>query len=310
MFIISNDEMTSLIHICYFGFHFLLFKKIRNSVTWFYLAFFSDFQIGADGFNSGLRKAMNSQYISYDYAKMGVVATVEISETESNVTAWQRFLPSGPIALLPLNNQLSSLVWSTDKESAKCLLDLPTDEFVDRVNQALWNDEHQNLLAQDVSERVAEMVRVLNVNSSEDGNHFRQLPPSIVGVVGRRGAFPLALGHAVDYISEKAALIGDAAHRVHPMAQGANLGFGDVATLTDVIVQAVANGADIGSTVYLDEYQSSRLQHNIPVMASIHGLHFLYNTTWTPFVLLRSVGFNLLDALPSIKQLISRRANI
>ena len=103
----------------------------------------------------------------------------------------------------------------------------------------------------------------------------------------------------------------DAAHRVHPMAgQGANLGFGDVATLTDVIVQAVANGADIGSTVYLDEYQSSRLQHNIPVMASIHGLHFLYNTTWTPFVLLRSVGFNLLDALPSIKQLISRRANI
>ena len=86
MFIISNDEMTSLIHICYFGFHFLLFKKIWNSVTWFYLAFFSDFQIGADGFNSGLRKAMNSQYISYDYAKMGVVATVEISEVNKTGT--------------------------------------------------------------------------------------------------------------------------------------------------------------------------------------------------------------------------------
>jgi len=79
--------------------------------------------------------------------------------------------------------------------------------------------------------------------------------------------------------------------------QGANLGFGDVATLTDVIVEATANGADIGSAVYLEEYQSRRLQHNIPVMASIHGLHFLYNTTWTPFVMLRSVGFNLIDAL-------------
>jgi len=92
--------------------------------------------------------------------------------------------------------------------------------------------------------------------------------------------------------------------------QGANLGFGDVATLTDVIVEATANGADIGSAVYLEEYQSRRLQHNIPVMASIHGLHFLYNTTWTPFVMLRSVGFNLIDALPSIKQLISQKASI
>ena len=71
-----------------------------------------------------------------------------------------------------------------------------------------WNDEHQNSLAQDISERVAEMVRVLNVNSSEDSNHFRQLPPSIVDIEGRRGAFPLALGHAVDYIAERAALIG------------------------------------------------------------------------------------------------------
>ena len=92
--------------------------------------------------------------------------------------------------------------------------------------------------------------------------------------------------------------------------QGANLGFGDVATLTDVIVEATTNGADIGSAVYLEEYQSRRLQHNIPVMASIHGLHFLYNTTWTPFVMLRSVGFNLIDALPSIKQLISQKASI
>jgi len=103
----------------------------------------------------------------------------------------------------------------------------------------------------------------------------------------------------------------DAAHRVHPMAgQGVNLGFGDVATLTNVICEAISNGADVGSSVYLNQYQSIRQQHNIPVMASIHGLHFLYNTTWTPFVMLRSIGFNLLDGLPTIKQLISQRASM
>ena len=106
-------------------------------------------------------------------------------------------------------------------------------------------------------------------------------------------------------------LLRDAAHRVHPMAgQGVNLGFGDVAALTDVICQAASNGSDIGSTIYLNQYQSSRQQHNLPVMATIHGLHFLYNSTWTPIVLLRSIGFSLFEALPAVKHFLIKRASI
>lgn len=92
--------------------------------------------------------------------------------------------------------------------------------------------------------------------------------------------------------------------------QGVNLGFGDVLTLNDVICEAVENGSDHGSILYLKQYQSRRQLHNLPVMAAVHGLHFLYGTTWTPFVLLRSIGLNVVDSLSAVKGLITKRASI
>lgn len=272
----------------------------------------TDLIIGADGYNSGLRQNMKSQYISFDYNQMAVVATLRISECAENITAWQRFLPTGPIALLPLNNELSSLVWSTDKITAKCLLDLPPDIFCDRVNQALWNNEFKNLGVHNVSERIFQMLKIFRINSTEENaNDTRQLPPSVVEIQGRQAAFPLSFGHSVDYISNKAVLIGDAAHRIHPLAgQGVNLGFGDVVALNDVICEAVNNGADHGSYLYLKQYQSNRQLHNLPVMATVHGLHFLYSTTWAPIVMLRSTGLNVFDSLSSVKSLITKRASI
>lgn len=103
----------------------------------------------------------------------------------------------------------------------------------------------------------------------------------------------------------------DAAHRVHPLAgQGVNLGFGDVTELTCVINEAIGNGMDIGSSICLKQYQSSRQQHNVAIMAAIHGFHLLYRTTWTPLVVLRSVGFNLVDSLPLVKRLITKAVAI
>lgn len=97
------------------------------------------FQIGADGANSIVRKHMDVTNFSLSYRQMGIVANLELNEEEAagNTVAWQRFLPSGPIALLPLTDNLSSLVWTTDYNHAKQLLRMSAGEFVDALNHAL-----------------------------------------------------------------------------------------------------------------------------------------------------------------------------
>ena len=99
------------------------------------MIFFS-LQIGADGANSIVRKQMNVDYLSLSYNQMGVVATVELEDEVENNMAWQKFLHTGPIALLPLNSNTSSLVWSTNTEHAKELLKLEPSKFIDKLNEA------------------------------------------------------------------------------------------------------------------------------------------------------------------------------
>ncbi|XP_046751090.1 ubiquinone biosynthesis monooxygenase COQ6, mitochondrial isoform X1 [Diprion similis] len=263
--------------------------------------------IGADGVNSLVRKKMGVQYVSWNYEQMGIVATVKLSEPTENIVAWQRFLPSGPVALLPLTDTLSSLVWSVSTAEAKKLLSLSEEEFVDSLNDAFWKIHPKDGMVEAGMRALGQLLEGLSLHSG----FTRQLQPSIRGIVeGTRAAFPLGFGHAASYVKPGVALVGDAAHRVHPLAgQGVNLGFGDVIALVQVLADANRNGAVLGDAAYLAKYETSRQRHNVPTMLAIDALHRLYKGTAAPIVLARSLGLQLTNALPPLKRAIMKHAS-
>ncbi|XP_019880267.2 ubiquinone biosynthesis monooxygenase COQ6, mitochondrial [Aethina tumida] len=265
-----------------------------------------DLLLGCDGANSQVRKTMQVHYLSWNYDQMGVVATLQFAEKSTNDTAWQRFIPTGPIALLPLTDELSSLVWSTTPQHAKHLLQLTDDEFVEALNESLWKSFKTNSIVEQVTHGFSNFWRALNCPS----DIMRQLPPKICGCQEKsRAAFPLGFGHASNYIGKGVVLVGDAAHRIHPLAgQGVNLGFGDIATLNKVISKAIYSGSTITDMCYLKEYETERQRHNIPTMLAVEGLHRLYNTEFLPLVLLRSLGLQATHAINPLKKAIISHA--
>ncbi|XP_065833743.1 ubiquinone biosynthesis monooxygenase COQ6, mitochondrial-like [Oscarella lobularis] len=260
--------------------------------------------IGADGANSTVRKAIEGgKHYSKSYHQTAVVATLHFAEEIENETAWQRFLPTGPIALLPLSDTSSSLVWSTSPSHAQSLLQLPEDSFVDSVNSA-FSDNVRN---QSLPSRAVQALRSLNQSDHESVCKY---PPSILRVdEGSRASFPLALYHGSTYVNDRIALVGDAAHRIHPMAgQGLNLGFGDAIALAKVIAEAAENGEDLGSEFYLRRYERERLRRVVPVMASIDALNTLFSTSNSALALVRGVGLQFTDMIAPLKTLIIKTA--
>ncbi|XP_070776365.1 ubiquinone biosynthesis monooxygenase COQ6, mitochondrial isoform X2 [Enoplosus armatus] len=201
--------------------------------------------IGADGPNSMVRRELGIPTVKWNYDQSAVVAVLHLSEPTENNVAWQRFLPTGPIAMLPLSDTKSSLVWSTSHRLAEELLELDEESFVDAINSAFWSNENQSELIETAGSLFRGALSAIMPSAGSP----RQLPPSVAGIGPKtRVMFPLGMGHASEYIRHRVALIGDAAHRVHPLAgQGANLGFGDVACLTQLLSQAAFNGKDLGA---------------------------------------------------------------
>ncbi|XP_063146149.1 ubiquinone biosynthesis monooxygenase COQ6, mitochondrial isoform X1 [Candoia aspera] len=256
--------------------------------------------IGADGQNSMIRKAAGIQNIQYQYDQSAVVATLHLSEATDNNVAWQRFLPSGPIALLPLSDTASSLVWSTSHEHAAQLQSMDEENFVDSVNYAFWSNANHS----DFIDTAASMFRSTVSLLMPSGTTARQLPPSVAKVDPKsRAVFPLGLGHATEYVQYRVALIGDAAHRVHPLAgQGVNMGFGDISCLTNYLSAAAFKGKDLGSLSHLLQYEKERQRHNLSLVATTDLLKRLYSTSMAPFVLLRTWGLQATNALPPVKE--------
>ncbi|XP_072313318.1 ubiquinone biosynthesis monooxygenase COQ6, mitochondrial [Eucyclogobius newberryi] len=263
--------------------------------------------IGADGQNSMVRQKLGIPTVKWNYDQSAVVAVLRLSEPTENNVAWQRFLPTGPIAMLPLSDSESSLVWSTSHGLAEELMQLEDESFVDAVNSAFWSNENQSELVETAGSMFRTALSVLMPSAGSP----RQLPPSVAAIGPKsRVMFPLGMGHASEYIRHRVALIGDAAHRVHPLAgQGVNLGFGDVACLTHLLSQATFNGKDVGAVQHLLEYETERQRHNLPMMAAIDLMKRLYSTETAPVVLLRTFGLQATNMLPTLKEQIMNFAS-
>ena len=214
-------------------------------------------------------------------------------------------MPSGPVALLPLSEDQSSLVWTVQKSQVKPLLELSEESFVNRLNLALTSDVDQNELVNSVTNGVGLVLRSLTRSSPE----VQETPPVVTGVANR-AAFPLGFGHSVRYTGPRTVLIGDSAHRVHPLAgQGVNLGFGDVISLTRELDESVRAGAVLGGEESLCRYETDRQRHNLPTMLGIDALQKLYSSQATPIVLARSLGLLTTNAISPVKKMIMHHAN-
>lgn len=228
--------------------------------------------VGADGAESKVRQLAGIKTSGWGYGQKAVVANVRTAEPHQE-TAWQRFLPTGPLAFLPLADGRCSIVWATLPEQADALLALNESAFV-------------RVLAEAFDRRLGAIVEV-----------------------GPRAAFPLRLQHTHAYVQTGLALIGDAAHVIHPLAgQGVNLGLLDAATLAEVILDAVAAGHDFGSLKTLRRYERWRKGDNLLMMGVMDGFKRLFGTSLPPARLLRNIGLNLTDAAGPLKNLIARRA--
>lgn len=265
----------------------------------------SSLLIAADGANSKVREISGLKYTNEDYGQSCIVGTLEISPSENNIKntiAWQRFMPNGPIGILPLNETLSSLAWTTSTSEAKHLLELPNEEFVKELNGALVDRSGHNQIINGPLDCFSSLLNLIPF--LESSNNF--LFPTILSLPNNdRAAFPLTLIHAHDYIGNRLALIGDAAHRIHPMAGlGVNLGWSDVINLTNTLEMTVKEGGDLGSLIYLNNFDTKSQRRNVPIMTAIDILNSLFSTNFLPSVLIRSIGVNLLDRLWPAKDLI------
>ena len=221
--------------------------------------------IAADGVRSKLRDQAGIKTINWSYDQMGIVTTVA-HERPHEGRAEEHFLPGGPFATLPLTGNRSSLVWTEPTANAKRIMEM--DDFSFELE-----------LETRFGHRLGE-----------------------ISVDGPRKAFPLGLTLARDFVSPRFALVGDAAHGIHPIAgQGLNLGFKDAAALAQTIVEADRLGLDIGSQTVLERYQTWRRFDTVQMGVVTDVLNRLFSNDNTPLRMLRTIGLGIVDRLPSLK---------
>ena len=228
--------------------------------------------IGADGANSKVRDAAGIELEAAPYMQKAVVCVVKSAE-HHQYTAWQRFLPSGPLAFLPLPDGRCSIVWTVSEAEADELVSLDESDFCHKLETAFD-------------------YKLGNVES-----------------VGPRAAFPLIRRHAKAYVKPGLALIGDAAHTIHPLAgQGVNLGILDAVSLAQIIINADRMGYDIASQSTLRKYERWRRGENTMMMFSMSGFKNLFSNEQAELSVIRNAGLNFVNSIQPLKHKFMRHA--
>ena len=235
----------------------------------------------------------------WKYDQHGLVCALRLAPGQICSTAFQRFLPSGGIlAVLPMYDEFVSIVWSTHPEHVRQLKQLSDDEFMIQLRRALLEPVVRSSVLASLAERCLSGIDLQTPQ-----------PPELEALASERLSFPLQTSQATRYVRHRVALLGDAAHTVHPMAgQGFNLALADVACLEKCLANAIETGQDLGSSLVLEEYQTERKRENAVAMAGIDTLHKIFQVGWEPFVLARGLGMLAVDKIGPLKSMLISKA--
>lgn len=224
--------------------------------------------VGADGARSGVRDRANIKTFGWKYWQSCITAVLEPEHSHRN-TAYEKFWPSGPFAILPLPNNRCQIVWTAPHEEAKAMLALPKDQFLAELN-ARYGDDMGDLK-----------------------------------LVNEPMMFPVQLMQSKQYVQPGIALVGDAAHCCHPVGgQGLNMGIRDATALAEILQQAASNGEQLGSLTVLKRYERWRKTENWFTLSLTDFLNRSFSNRFWPLVIARRAGIWVLDSIRPLKRLI------
>ena len=252
--------------------------------------------VGSDGSRSIVKNFAGIGSRGHSYNQRAVIASVELRSPSS--TAWQRFLPTGTLAVLPAHENFATIVWSTTDFHANKLTEYSPDQFTDALNEALTAHLDPSLRT-----CVPKVVSSVMTPLQSD-------PPRISATVSHVVSFPLQLVVAEAFASKRVTLIGDSAHAIHPLAgQGMNLGMKDADFLSKHLANGFRVGQDLGDADFLTPFNGI---HRIEMCASILGIDMIQKMFMSKDLVvssLRSLGMHVINASPELKKVVSALAS-
>ncbi|KAJ2365057.1 putative ubiquinone biosynthesis monooxygenase, partial [Coemansia sp. RSA 2607] len=270
--------------------------------------------VGADGGSSQVRKFGGIDTYGTEYGQYGLAATLCLDQL--NTTAFQRFLPTGPVAILPFPGGFANLIWSTGPEQLQLLKSVSTELFSTLVNAAfrltpaeieyfydlVRSGTADNAIVKEILWRLDVHAKSYNFGAISK----LTLPPRVAATMPKsRLSFPLRMRIVDSLVSDRVALVGDSGHVMHPLAgQGLNMGLEDVKCLVETLEQAVLSGQDIGISAVLEKYNKQRYVRNLAMQGVVDKVWNVFGTDAGSIARMRSLAMNSLDSFSAAKKLL------